>query len=417
MKMRIFAVLVCAAISSSAMAITPQVLISVGDVIGGATVSEIDAVAANQVGGYAAMVTDTTSGDLDYAVGTADGILPLSIKAQEGLVDGQTITSISTLSLGFSDAGEAVYDASAGTTDLLYRGSTLLLSEGSATSVGGTYNNISRVQSTSSGAAQFVSSISGGTITGGLFADDGSTFRYGVGSALDLPSPAVSISADFDHAVSPDGSHWINRVGTSGLPVFTTDFVVMDGSVIVLDGVRVRSENVVPVSIGGDGVEKWDNFDYFGVSDNGDYLFTGDTTGATSADEFLVVNGNMVAREGGTLDGITLNGTIRDAEMGANGDWAVIWADDTGADVLFVNGEAVVRIGDLASNGLAINDIENGNDHLAIGSNPDGSFTVYFRGDTDGTATVMAVTIPEPTTMVLVAVSGVAMMLKRRRRA
>ena len=423
----ICAVLIVAA-ASSAPAATPKALLTTGDTVGSATVSSLEAIATNQNGGWGAIFSDTTGADtLDYITGTADGVSPLIIIAQEGLVGGLTIEGLNTQSFGFTNAGEAVYDANtANSIDALYRGSTVLLKEGDAiASTSGTYNIINRPQATVNGDAQFVSSISTGSLTGGLFADSGSTLRYGTNSGaglIGIPSGAQSANVDFDHAIAPDGSHWINVVnltsGFGGVTPADNTIMVLDGTVIQLGGSDVRESITVPVSVGGDGAEAWENFDSFGVSNAGDYLITGNTDTAGANTEFLLVNGQIVAKEGGVLDGVTLAGTIRDAEMGADGDWAVIWGDGSGDDVLFVNGLAVAKVGDLTTDGAVISDLVAGNDHLKIGRNVNGAFDVCFLADTaDGARSVMTLTIPEPASAGLIGVASIALLAGRRRTA
>ncbi|MDX1698948.1 MAG: OB-fold domain-containing protein, partial [Thiohalobacterales bacterium] len=49
--------------------------------------------------------------------------------------------------------------------------------------------------------------------------------------------------------------------------------------------------------------------DYAGITEGGHYFFTGDTDGATTTDEFIFLDGNMLYREGMMLDGEVLSYT------------------------------------------------------------------------------------------------------------
>jgi hypothetical protein len=75
---------------------------------------------------------------------------------------------------------------------------------------------------------------------------------------------------------------------------------------------------------------------------------TGDTDAATSEDEFLMVNGQILLREGDLIDGMALVGAIERAYLGEDGDWAVVWDVQTpegNVDALILNGQIVLMEG------------------------------------------------------------------------
>ena len=99
---------------------------------------------------------------------------------------------------------------------------------------------------------------------------------------------------DFDYDFSDDGSHHIHALDMTGST--TTDgFLYVDGALVAQEGTP-----------NGSGVDNWDNFDYMNINNAGNYLFTGDTDGATGTDEFIAYNGTIAVREGDTVGGIVL---------------------------------------------------------------------------------------------------------------
>ena len=110
----------------------------------------------------------------------------------------------------------------------------------------------------------------------------------------------------------------------------------------------MREDDPVPESIGGLPGEVWDNFDFTGITEAGDYFFTGDTNDVdTSLDEIMVVNGVIARREGDVIDGEVVSGSIEGAYMNEQGDCAYIWdIQDNSLEALFFNGELLLKEGD-----------------------------------------------------------------------
>jgi len=82
---------------------------------------------------------------------------------------------------------------------------------------------------------------------------------------------------------------------------------------------------------------------------------TGDTDAATTLDEFVLVDGTIVLREGDTVSkaapvDFTVSGSIEGGSLNEDGDWAVIWDVDTdtgNVESLILNGGVVLLEGDL----------------------------------------------------------------------
>jgi hypothetical protein len=136
----------------------------------------------------------------------------------------------------------------------------------------------------------------------------------------------------------------------------TTLGTTVDGYVIVngapyLDstGAPTAEGTPIPAAQGGMPGENWDNFDSQGINEAGDVMFTGDTDGATTTDEFIAKNGTILYREGDVVDGFTLTGSIYFAYMSESGDIAYVWdvVDPGGAlEALYVNDQLLLKEGD-----------------------------------------------------------------------
>ena len=154
---------------------------------------------------------------------------------------------------------------------------------------------------------------------------------------------------------------------------------------------------------------------------------TGDTSAATTSDEFIAVDGNIVLREGDMLTtGEIVSGSIEGGFMNEAGDWGAIWDVDGGAlEALIVNGGLLLKEGDAIDwdgDGIidpaAILTNFTGTSTLVIGDpGIDSFFDVYFTADIDVAGEVLEgyfkMTVPEPSAALLL---GVGLMLLRRRR-
>ena len=90
----------------------------------------------------------------------------------------------------------------------------------------------------------------------------------------------------------------------------------------------------------GDGTN-WENFDSVSINDSGNYLFSGDTTGATDSDEFIAYDARVALREGDILDGVLLEpGTVRALSINNLGQAVHIWSANGGREHLFFVSDA-----------------------------------------------------------------------------
>jgi len=112
------------------------------------------------------------------------------------------------------------------------------------------------------------------------------------GLTIDVPD-----GIDIDYDVSSSENHSIHVL------LMDTGTTLNDGHIAV-DGALLHQEDT-PNGTGDD----WDNFDLVTINDQGMYVVTGDTNGATGTDEFIAIDGVIEIREGDVIAGITLTST------------------------------------------------------------------------------------------------------------
>ncbi len=254
--------------------------------------------------------------------------------------------------MGVSNTGGFIYSPSADGSDSVWTHNGLLLADG-APAPGypppalNTFN--SRPTMLPSGAAYWVAGISytGGTSSEGrvLYTSSDSTPATITpvlasddlvgGLPIDRPS-----GIDFDYQISDDGSHHIH-------PLLLDTGSTTDDGIVYVDGALIARESFP--SGGGD---NWDNFDYVSINNTGNYLFSGDTDGATTSDEFIAYNGVIALREGDTIDGVTLTSAASVSTLSLNnlGQAVHIWSHSGGIETLFFACDA----SDLTTSSVAI---------------------------------------------------------------
>lgn len=328
----------------------------------GHTVSSLNNTAVNGVGGYSVTI-NTSDGitTLSHAWGNATGGLG-ALMQTEALIGTLQQTSFESF-FGMDDAGNIAYSATSDDTftlvtglDGAWAGNTLLANEDDPipSLPGKVYRFNSRVGITNNGFAYWVAGINDGTSganEGNGLATAAGTVVLKTGDVIaGLPTPLASSAIDFDVRYSALASHYITGVDTDA-PFAEDFFMLLDGVPLSTSAGLIGEGQPLPADAGGQVGENWDNFDYLGVNENGDYMITGDTDGAIATDEFISFNGKVVYREGDQVDGETLIGAIEGAYMNENCDIAYIWdIVDTvnGGDIeaLFLNNKLILKEGD-----------------------------------------------------------------------
>ncbi len=236
---------------------------------------------------------------------------------------------------------------------------------------------------------------------------------------------------------SAAGTSYINRIRVDTGPDTSEYIMVSNGDAMLAGGSIIREGSSVPNSIGGLAGELYTGFSRFGITESGSYMINANTDAASTRDDIIIIDGEIILREGDEIDGLTLNGSIESAFLNEDGDWAAIWDVDSGADnleALIFNGNILLLEGDLVdwNNDGVINgsdqsgfltDFNSSTRGLTLSdrdANGDVRLLFYADVDLDGTvlqgAFSMSVSaVPEPSSMfVLVLMAGP--MLARRRR-
>jgi len=338
----------------------------------GAPGENIDAInnsAVNHVGGFAFTVNTSGSGTtLSHAWGNALGG-PGTVIRTEGTFGDLVQTSWESF-FGMSDAGMIGYspisDRIGGSTGLdgaWVDDTPILNEEDPVPTIPGQFSTFnSRVGITGDGKPYWVGGISdtqgGSTQNRVLFFDVTATPLLMGGDAIagipELVSTGSSIDFDTRATVSGGVPHYITVALVDSGSSTNDDVLVIDDSAVFIDGFVTREASPVPAAAGGLPGENWDNFDFLGITPSGEWFLTGDTDADAALDEFVMVSGGIVLREGDILmyggDPYTLSGSIEGGYMNDDGDWAVIWdANDptaTNVEVLILNGEIVLKEGD-----------------------------------------------------------------------
>jgi hypothetical protein len=261
------------------------------------------------------------------------GIIWLSSDAPPG-----TVLTGAESTMGVGNDGEFIYSPAVNGDDAVWTHNGALLVEGSpapgydppTTSI---FN--SRPHMLPGGASYWVAGVSysGGTSTEGrvLYASSDSTPATitRVIASGDLvggfPVAAGSSGIGFDYQISDSGSHHIHELVLETGSTTNDDIVYVDGAIVARE---------LSPSGGGD---NWDNFGTVTINDSGDYLFSGDTDGATTSDAFIASNGVIVVREGDTLAGVTLTSaaSVNALSMNNLGRATFVWSVGGIGKVLF----------------------------------------------------------------------------------
>ena len=394
--------------ATSSQAQVSSALLREGDVLTGAPVGHaiatLGSLYANDNGGFVVQ-TNTSDGSttLSHAWGSGNGLSP-GVLITESTYGPLVQTSFESF-IGIAGDGSVSYSATgtggpAGGFDSVWVDTVPIAVEGDpVNSLPGLFWRFgSRPGITVTGVPYFV----GGTTT----TSGGSTSNYGLFYGMD-PQPVLlggqlvpglpfalktSSSIGFDYRFSALGTHFIIDVLMDSGSTSTDSVMVVSGQGLILGGSLVQEGSPVPVSAGGLPGENWAIFDYMGINESGDYFFTGDTSGPTATDEFILKNGVIVYREGDTVDGHVLTGTMEAAFMNENGQIVYLWdvVDGTGSlEAIFVDDTLVIREGDEVDwDGDGIVDpghiVTNLGGLAALAIGPDG--TVYFTADVDTTS-------------------------------
>ncbi|MGD9692085.1 MAG: hypothetical protein AB7G17_04555 [Phycisphaerales bacterium] len=157
---------------------------------------------------------------------------------------------------------------------------------------------------------------------------------------------AYGLTLDSAHILNNGDVGFINT-SVTGLTTATNAIAVRGGSLIAHKGVTI------PGNQAGGATAAWQNFttdEFYTSADGAHYMLTGDTDDATTVDGVIVVDGQVVIQEGVTvLSGFSnpVSTTNREAFMMSNGDWYARGSNSTdNLDWVVQNGNVIARTGD-----------------------------------------------------------------------
>jgi hypothetical protein len=301
--------------------------------------------------------------------------------------------------MGISDTGGFIYSPSISGNDGVWTQNGKLLAEadpapGYAPPALSVFN--SRPHMVATGQAYWVGGVS---TTGGTTTDARALFTSPTASSGDIQVVlrsgdlvggfairGGSSGIDFDFDVSSDAAHHIQGLQLDTGSTADDDFVYVDGALVA----RQTSPT-------GDG-DNWAAFDSMAINASGHYLFSGDTDGVTTTDEFVAYDGVIAIREGDTLGGVALvtPASVNALSLGDDGQAVHLWNTSGGIELLFhacdaadlTASTAVLRSGDqvdLDGDGLADATVAGFNASSAVGPGLDlgGDGRVFVEVDLD----------------------------------
>ena len=213
-----------------------------------------------------------------------------------------------------------------------------------------------------------------------------------------FPISSGSSGIMFDYDFSDDGSHYLQELDLDTGSTATDAAVYLDGVIVAQEG--------SPTGAG----DNWANWDEYGVNNDGHYLFSGDTDGVTTSDEFIAYDGTIVVREGDVIAGIPLatSATVTGLAINNLGHAVHAWNTADGEYLFFAcdaanlatSSQLVLSVGDdldLDGNGTADAVLTDINSPLHMFT-LDESGTFFFNVDIDygagAIAAVIAVDLP-----------------------
>lgn len=302
------------------------------------------------------------NGQVGFVVGFTDGSRGIwfdnafIFNSDDALPD---VLSGGESTMGISDAGDFIYSPSFNGGDAVYTSAGKLLADDDlipSTTLYSTFN--SRPQMGPDGTAYWVGGYTdtqGGSTQGRML--------------MRATNPGDPNSIDVVYKTGQDVGGW--NIGTTGVG-FDYDFsdnganhivtmILETGSTTNDDFVVVNGNHVArEASATGQG-DNWDNFDGVAINNLGNSIFSGDTDGATSTDEFIAYNGNIALREGDSVDGRILTSSVNALSINENNDAAFIWTTDLGETLFFGGADSLALSFALLSTGDMVDLNNDGN--------------------------------------------------------
>ncbi len=257
----------------------------------------------------------------------------------------------------------------------------------------------------------------------------------GIAESIDFVSAAIA-STD----ISAFGTNYISRVRVNSGSQNDDTLLVSNGAALMAGNSFVREGEAVPISIGGRAGDTYTDELWAKINEDGSYVLDGTIQNSVSENiSILMLDGQIVMREGDSIDGWTLAGLDSGVHAGINedGDWTQIWQLESmnGVDqeALFFNEEIRLLTGDSVdwNNDGIINHLDENAFIVDFFSSPsigdrdiNGNVRILFHAvvDVNGTELQGAFsttysTVPEPAGFVLMLAGSVLGLIRRRSRA
>ena len=234
--------------------------------------------------------------------------------------------------MGVSNTGNFIYSPAVDSNDAVWTADGVLLKEtDAAPDYPGMFNTFnSRPIMLPDGTSYWMAGLSatqGGTSSNRVFykaTPEGTISKVFAGGDVISGFTLATGASNFAFWVSDDSLHHIHIVDTTAASTMNT-FVLVDGALVHQEG--------TPTGQGAN----WAGFAGVSINNSGNYVFGGDDSGATTSDAFVAYNGNIVIREGDTIDGFNIasGSSIGWVSINNLNKVAYVW-NRTGFDALFV---------------------------------------------------------------------------------
>ena len=314
--------------------ISADLIVIEGDVSGSSAIAGINAPFVNGLGqlGFNAILADKSASVV------FDGAEVFNTTSLVPTTENASIRS----PMGVGNAGEFVFNPNIGSflsaVESIRNQSGEVLGEGNQAPGFATGFNITFLNGatmTDDGTSYWIAGLTDGV--GGLSTASRALYRRNPDGSIDLVitagdaigSETVSTATfGLDYQFSRDNANSIIEVNAVATDSNDNGRVLVNLSVVAAEAAPAADASATPL------VTNWDSFDRFTINNAGNYAFSGNTDGSDDTDEFIVYNGAIQLREGDSITGGTLDGSVRGVQLNENNSLAFVWDVNDGTNQL-----------------------------------------------------------------------------------